>query len=148
MQFKYTNFIAGLLVAALLLAGCGQAPEETLEEESPATVEHFESGPIASRITLTEDVANRIDIQTVAVSMVSEAVGELMIPYAAVLYDVDGSTWAYTNPAPLTYERAQISVEDVQDDMAIVSDGLTADASVVTVGATELYGSESEFEEE
>ncbi|MEZ4862297.1 MAG: hypothetical protein R3C14_13360 [Caldilineaceae bacterium] len=148
MLFTTRTLLIALLLVTLQLAGCGRGIEAGGEEDSPAAVEHFESGPIASRIVLTEDAAQRIDVQTVAVQDASDAPGEKVIPYAAVLYDVDGATWTYTNPAPFTYERTAISVEDVKDDMAIVSDGLTAGASVVTVGAAELFGSESEFEEE
>ncbi len=56
-----------LIAASLLLSACGQKQEEAVAEEGgPAKVEHLE-GAEPTRVTLTEDAAKRLDIQTVAV---------------------------------------------------------------------------------
>ena len=72
----------------------------------------------------------------------------MVIPYAALLYDSSGNTWVYLNVAPLVYVRQAIVVDFIKGDEAVLSEGLEDDAVVVTLGATELYGSETEFEEE
>jgi hypothetical protein len=52
------------------------------------------------------------------------------------------------NVGPLQYERQAITVDSIEGDQVFLSDGPEAGANVVTLGATELFGSESEFEEE
>jgi hypothetical protein len=64
-----------------------------------------------------------------------------------VLYDAQGTAWTYTNPAPLTYVRHQIEVDSIANDMAVIADDLPPDTTVVTVGASELFGAEFEFGE-
>jgi hypothetical protein len=145
--------IASLQLSALVLTGCTQPiPEVAAGEGAPAKVEHLEGGADASRITLTEEAARRLDIQT---APVTEAQGAesgkkgKVIPYAAVLYDTTGKTWTYTkNADSLTFVRSPITVDHIEGDQAVITDGPAVGAVVVTVGATELYGSESEFEEE
>lgn len=66
-----------------------------------------------------------------------------LIPFTAVIYDVKGGTWAYTNPEPLTYVRAPITIDYVDGEWAYLSDGPEAGTEVVTLGAAELYGAET-----
>ena len=139
-----------ILIACLQLAACSPHPAEEAVTDGggPATVEHLE-GAEPTRITLTEDAAKRLDIQVVEVrtAQVGSKQG-MMIPYAAILYDVDGNTWAYTNPEPLVFVRSPIVVDYIDGDQVYLSKGPSAGSAVVTTGATELFGSESEFEEE
>ena len=92
-----------------------------------------------NQITLTADAAKRIDLKTAAVE--SDG-GNTVIPYAAVLYDPDGATWTYTNPKPLVFVRADITVKDIDGERAILTKGPAAGTAVVTLGATELWGVE------
>jgi hypothetical protein len=94
-------------------------------------------------VILTAEAANRLGIQTTTVRDVKIG-GELrkVVPYAAIFYDLHGTTWVYTNPAPLTFVRARISVDTIDGDQAILSDGPPAGTAVVTVGEPELYGTE------
>ena len=71
-----------------------------------------------------------------------------VIPYSAVLYDVNGGAWTFINSTPLTFVRHPIAIDRIEGDKAVLTNGPDAGAKVVTVGATELYGSEMEFEEE
>jgi hypothetical protein len=109
-----------------------------------ATVEPVEGTDVAT-VTLTEDAAERIDVQTEAVE---SSHGELAIPYAAVLYDPAGDTWTYTSPEALTFVREPIDVERIVGDRAFLSDGPPSGTDVVTVGAAELLGTEYEVGEE
>ncbi len=68
-----------------------------------------------------------------------------VVPFAAVLYDMHGKSWVYTSPTPRTYVRHQISVDYIDGDLAVLSDGPPADSAVVTVGASLLLGSELGF---
>ena len=72
---------------------------------------------------------------------------ETVIPYAAVFYTATGDTWAYTNPEPLTFVRVPIVVDRIRGDRAFLSDGPPSGMEVVTQGAAELYGTETDVEE-
>ena len=147
---RYERWMAViLLVACLPLSACKQTSETATDEEGgPAKVEHMK-GAAPTRVTLTEEAARRLDIQTADIrDMEIGGVQRKVIPYAAVLYDTEGNTWTYSNPEPLVFVRHSITVDRIEGETAVLSDGPAAGTAVVTVGAQELYGSELEFEEE
>jgi hypothetical protein len=124
-----------LIFAGLLLSACGGQIPVTGDKVAPSMLEPID-GTELSRVILTEKAAERIGVETVSVKGNS-------VPYAAVIYDVEGNTWIYTNPAPLTFVREQIVIDHIEGDTAVLSDGLTSDMAVVTVGVAELYGTET-----
>ena len=65
-----------------------------------------------------------------------------VVPTSSVLYDAKGKTWVYTNPEPLVFVRHAISVDHVDGDRVVLSDGPLPGTAVVTVGAAELLGTE------
>jgi hypothetical protein len=65
-----------------------------------------------------------------------------VVPYSAVYYDGKGTSWVYTNPKPLEFERKRIRVERVVGDLAVLSEGPAVGTNVVTIGAALLYGAE------
>jgi hypothetical protein len=138
-----------LIFASLLLSACEEGLDLiplTGEDDGPARVEHLD-GAEPTRLTLTEDAAKRIDIQTATVRDDTQ-VDRTVVPYAAILYDTHGNTWVYTNPEPLIFVRSPVTVDNIEGDQAFLSAGPPSGTVVVTVGATELFGAESEFEEE
>ena len=137
VEMQHKRWIPALLIGISLLAsGCGGGSGEDAANEQ-ATVE--ENGG-QTRVVLTPEAARRLDVRT---TKVSKGTGEMtVIPFAAVLYDPDGKTWTYTSPKPLVYVRADISVERIDGDRAILSDGPPSGTPVVTVGATEIWGVE------
>ena len=149
MKQNYRRRVVVLILSGLLLSACQPGSGATTEEENPPiTVEHLE-GKDPTRETLTEEAAQRLDIQTATVGETQvNGAQRTVIPYAAILYDTQGATWTYVSPEPLTFVRTPIVVEYIEGDTAILSDGPPAGTAVVTVGATELYGAEIEFEEE
>ena len=129
-----------MIIVSLQLVACGQTKAD-LESSPPARVEPI--GQDLSRVILTAEAAKRLGIETAPVS--NAQVGGTqreVVPYAAVYYDLNGATWVYTNPSPLTFVRASITVDSITGDMAVLSKGPPVGTSVVTVGATELYGTE------
>ncbi len=66
----------------------------------------------------------------------------LAIPYSAIVYDISGGTWVYTNPAENTYVRKRVELQTVTDNKAVISRGLKAGEKIVTVGVAELFGTE------
>jgi hypothetical protein len=123
-----------MIVAALQLAACGPK-STTVEKINPSTLEEIEGSDL-QRVILTEKAAERIGLETVPVS------GQV-VPYSAVIYDTEGNTWIYTNPAPLTFVRAPIVIDRIEGDQAFLSQALESDAPIVTVGVAEIYGAET-----
>ena len=66
----------------------------------------------------------------------------MVIPYSAVVYDTDGSTWTYVNTTGRTFVRDRITVAAIEGHSALLSAGPAVGARVVTVGAPELLGAE------
>ena len=118
------------------------------EEVKPVHLEPI-TGSDLNNVILTADAAKRLDLQTVPVHAEQVNGAErVVVPYAAVLYEANGNTWVYVNTGPLTFVREPIVIDYIDGDQAFLSKGPAADSAVVTVGAAELYGTESEFEEE
>jgi hypothetical protein len=69
--------------------------------------------------------------------------GAKMVPYAAVLYSLNGETWVYTSPEPLVFVRQPITIGDIEGDVGVLLDGPPVGTEVVTAGAAELLGVES-----
>jgi hypothetical protein len=149
MKTPYRRMLMTLLLACLLLSACGQAPADTASDENhPITVEAL-TGAEPTRETLTEDAVKRLDLQTAQARDADvNGVKRAVIPYASIIYDTTGGTWVYLNPEPLTFVRHSITVDDIKGDQAFLADALPAGSAVVTVGVAELYGAETEFEEE
>lgn len=134
MKQIYRSILVLIVFAGLLLSACG-AKSSTTEKISPSRLEPAE-GTDLSRVILTEKAAERLGIETVTASGNS-------VPYAAVIYDIEGNTWVYTNPEPLTFVRAPIEIDHIEGDTAILLESLDSDWTVVTVGVSELYGTET-----
>jgi hypothetical protein len=143
-----------LILAVLQPSACTPASSPAASKSEPAKVEPLD-GKHLSRVTLSAKAAKRLDIQTAAVrdtqlmrnqiaGRAGRATQRKVIPYAAVLYDPEGETWAYTNPEPLVFVRHRLTVEYIDGDLAILLDGPPSGTPVVTVGAAELFGTEFE----
>jgi len=65
-----------------------------------------------------------------------------VVPTSSVLYDAKGKTWVYTNPEPQVFVRHAITVDHIDGDRVVLSDGPAPGTTVVTVGAAELLGTE------
>ena len=141
MKLQRLTFIVILFV--LLLSAC--APEAVAgDENKPVSLEPI-PGTDLNRITLTEKAAERLGLEMASVAAKE---GQVAVPYAALLYDPSGQAWVYVNVEPLVFVRQMVTVSSIDGDEVILSEGPEAGTDVVTLGATELFGSESEFEEE
>jgi len=135
---------AALIVAGLGLSGCAQASDAETTHHEPATVESI-AGTKLARVTLEERAVQRLGVRTARVQDISAAPGTAqrkIVPYSAVLYDSTGATWVYTNPKPLVFVRHAITVDYIERDQAVLSDGPASGTAVVSVGAAELFGTE------
>ena len=143
MQHSNRCMVAILIIAGLQLSACERKSASHSKIE-PAHVEHVE-GTELSRVTLTARAAERLDIKTVPVREIHLSTPRKAVPYSAVLYDVHGGTWVYTSPEPLTFVRHQVSIDYIEGDLAVLSDGPPTGTKVVVVGAAELFGTEFEI---
>ncbi|MGH6825766.1 hypothetical protein [Methyloceanibacter sp.] len=66
-----------------------------------------------------------------------------VVPYSAIFYDPSGNPSVYVSPKPLEFVRQPVTVEDINQGMAVLSDGPPAGTEVVTVGAAELAGADA-----
>ena len=133
--------VAGLVIgAAAILAGCAAA---TPDETPPALIKPV-AGSQIPQLQLTQRAVQRLGIvtQPVQPSATAGQQAREVIPYSAVVYDHDGSTWTYVNTMARTYERKPIRVTDIDGQVALLSAGPAAGTPVVTVGAAELLGTE------
>jgi hypothetical protein len=138
--------VAATLLGAVLLARGESSPAAPAPEGRPAKVEKI-AGSNFSRIVLSKAAATRLGIETAAIAPQPGHPGRRVIPYAAVLYDPEGNTFAYTSPRALTYVRRPIGVRTIAGEDAILDAGPPPGTAVVTVGAAELLGAEYGVEE-
>ena len=105
------------------------------ELTSPARVVPV-AGSSIPRLELTRGAVQRLGIQTrpVAAAAPGTAGASEVIPYAAVVYDTDGSSWTYVETAADTYVRQPITVTVIRGNAALLSAGPPVGAPVVTVG--------------
>jgi RND family efflux transporter MFP subunit len=66
----------------------------------------------------------------------------LVVPYAAILYDMYGGAWVYEHTESRIYTRRRVEIKRIQGNIAVLSRGLEAGTQVVTAGAAELFGTE------
>ncbi len=142
ITFLITNYDGNadpLGIAGLRPSAQSDAPTKI----EAATIEKIE-GTELNRVILSEKAMQRLDIQTAPVR--EEQVNgtqRKIIPYAAVIYDLQGKTWAYISPKTRTFVRHPINVEHIEGDIAVLVDGPPAGTPVATVGVAELYGSDT-----
>jgi multidrug efflux pump subunit AcrA (membrane-fusion protein) len=65
-----------------------------------------------------------------------------LIPWAAILHDIQGGTWVYEALDGHVYTRRRVEVKDVLDGFAVLTRGPAPGTSIVVVGAAELYSTE------
>jgi hypothetical protein len=143
MPAKKTVAIGAVTAVTLILAGCGGASARV--EQPQSSLKPVE-GSSVQQVLLTEEAVRRLDI---AIQPVRAAAAtqpgqgaHKVIPYSAVVYDTDGSTWTYVNTAPRTFVRQRITVRIIDGSTAVLTSGPAAGTAVVTVGAPELLGAE------
>ena len=135
--------IAPLFVAAGLgLAGCQTSAAGSEAEEAIAAAASVETdangGP--STLTLTDEALERLRLET---SPVEGSAGNLVVPYAAVIYDAEGEAWTFVELESGVYQRAPITITSVDGDTVRLSAGPEPGTEVVTVAAAELVGVEA-----
>jgi hypothetical protein len=140
----HRQLVAGAAIAAaVLLCACAQQAPAAASKSKPATVEKI-AGSNLSRVILTDEATQRIDLRTEQIGDVLDSgTQRRFMPYAAIIYDKAGDTWAYTVASePRTFVRERVSVDSIIGNVAYLKDGPAVGTRVVTVGQAELYGAE------
>lgn len=149
------------LVSFWAASGRSSTPETpSARSDNPPVYLEPVPGTDVYRVVLSEPAAERVGISTAPIrtlerSRASEVAagpnaaaaserGEprVVIPYSAVLYDAQGDTWVYTNTEPLAFVRHRVSIESIDGDDAVLSNGPPLGTMVVVVGGAELFGAE------
>lgn len=142
MRTRKRWILGALLVASLALSACTQTAT-TAPKIEPVALEPIE-GTELNRVTLTERAAERLGVQTATVSEQQvDGAQRMALPYAALIYDLHGETWVYTNPEPLVFVREAVKVDRIEGETALLSEGPAAGTAVVVVGVAELYGADT-----
>jgi hypothetical protein len=150
LDVKQFNWQAATLIGiSVVLTGCAQPGSTVDRKDKPAQVVRIE-GTDLNRLILTPQAAERLGIKTEPVREVPApgsgpgggGARSTAIPTAAVVYDKNGGTWAYTTVEPLNYVRQRVASARIEGDLAILQSGPPPGTQVVTVGAAELLGAE------
>jgi hypothetical protein len=130
-----------LVAVAVALGGCTEVETETATGYEPSKLEPVKGSEDLQRVTFTAEGARRVGLRT---APVRRGASHTVVPYAALLYDPEGKTYVYTSPKPLQYVRAEVKVDRIEGNRVLLSAGPPVGTEVVTVGATEVYGTELE----
>lgn len=133
-------FLGIMILAVFILTACGGQAVVVAKDIEPASIEPID-GSDFYMITLTERAAERLDIQLemVLLEQVNDA-EQLVVSYGALIYDINGNTWIYISPAPLTFYRVPVTVDYIEGERVYLLDGPPAGTEVAVVGVPELYG--------
>jgi RND family efflux transporter MFP subunit len=109
-------------------------------------------GPLLSNVTsASSDLFYKIDNSSRAFRigdrvqaqlLKKSSVRSIVVPWSAVVYDINGGTWVYIQTAPHTFARRRVEVSKTVDDLAVIARGLGGGEDVVVVAVAELYGTE------
>jgi hypothetical protein len=135
---------AALAMITLSASGCSEAgASNEANAETAVTVESAgEDQP--ARLTVSERAEQRLGLRTEPVRPVTGQPGVTeLISYAAVVYDSDGKSWAYSAPSPRTYVRVPIEISSITGKTVLLRSGPRVGTQVVVVGAPELVGAEA-----
>ena len=141
MRTSRSMGIAGLAAAVgLALSGCGGSASGATPVQQPASLAAAHDGSPGT-VALTQASEQRLDIRTAPVS--TAAGGTLTVPYGAVVYEPDGSAWAYVETSSRHFQRQGITIRTITGDTVTLGSGPAAGTAVVVQGAAELVGVES-----
>ena len=108
--------------------------------------------PTADQLSSTIDLYYEVESssaplspdQRVSLSLPLNRAGDhLVVPSAAILYDIHGGAWVYARSQPLEYHRVRVQVDQtLPDGLAVLREGPKPGTSVVVDGAAEIFGIE------
>jgi uncharacterized membrane protein len=142
-----SRWAVALLLGGLAVTGCtGSHASVSAAAEEPSRLEAV-AGTDTKKVVLTEQAVTRLGLRTApvgrrTVSPAGRTATRTTVPYSALLYDTEGDTWVYEVVGAQMYLRKKVDVETVEGETVVMTHGPAAGATVVTVGAAMLYGTE------
>lgn len=134
------HLLAGLAVSGVLLSGCSAQQSATADSKAEHSTVSAIAGSALKLVTLSTRAQERLGVVTVSVARASS--GRTQVPYSAVLYDVQGRTWAFVAASGGEFRRVAVTIDDIVGEDAFLTSGPAPGTRVVTAGAAELYGAE------
>jgi multidrug efflux pump subunit AcrA (membrane-fusion protein) len=126
--------VSGLGAGALSRDGRPVAPPVTASAASGTAFMFYEVDNSDGALRMGERVS--VDVPT------TNDVDALVIPWSAVLFDINGGAWVYERLSDQTYARRRVEVSAVVDEVAVLARGPDEGVEVVSVGGPELFGTE------
>ena len=125
------------------------SPGTKLTRTKPA-VAPPSANPLAATIDLFYELPNAdgrfTPGQRLGVSIpLAESHESSVVPWSAIVFDVNGGTWVYVQTASRTFARRRVTVHYTLGDDAVISSGPPVGTQVVTAGVQELFGAETGF---
>lgn len=118
---------------------------------SNLTVKPVSGPPTANALTNTIDWYYEVPTDTklragervaVEIPMLESKIEALVIPFNAVLHDINGGQWVYAQTAEHVYTRKRIQVARLAGSDAVLATGPAVGTKIVTDGSAELFGTE------
>ena len=144
MSISTRGTAAVCLLSVVLACGCAST-EASTDEEPPAAVTEIEGSDL-KKVTFTKEAAEAVGVATAVVT--KSSTGQLTMPYDAVIYYLDGSTWAFMVTGEREYMRVPVEVLAISGELATLGAGPAPGTQVVVVGAPEVLGAELEIDGE
>lgn len=143
----YVGDLARLKTEAAAQAGLlNDAPGAPAQAIRPVTAPPS-ANAAASTVDLFYEVTNaggafRLGQKIGVTIALREEEESLVVPWSAVVHDVQGGTWVYENTGAQAYSRRRVEVSRVAGSEAVLTRGVKAGARIVTAGVAELFGTE------
>jgi multidrug efflux pump subunit AcrA (membrane-fusion protein) len=124
---------------------------EERNDAAPIVAKPVSAPPTATVLASTVDLYYRVENgdgkfrpgQRVNANLVLRDEREsLVVPWSAVVHDINGGTWVYENVGEHKFSRKRVQVKYVLDETAVLERGPAVGAKIVTEGAAELFGTE------
>jgi RND family efflux transporter MFP subunit len=85
--------------------------------------------------------AQRVDVEL----RLKQQPESLVVPWSAVVHDIQGGSWVYEQIEPQVYVRRRVQVKYVLEGRAVLDAAIKPGAKIVTAGVIELFGTEFGF---
>jgi len=144
LRARRPGVVLVIVIAGLSLSACKEVESESAAGYEPAALEAIPGAKEddAKRIVFTKEGAARTALETAEVRRSGDGT---VVPYKALIYNDEAKTFVYTSEKPLSFLRAAVKVDRIDGDRVYLTEGPPAGTKVVTVGATEVYGTEAEI---
>jgi hypothetical protein len=138
--------VTGLVAAAVVglsLVACADKSETSEDSGDPSGMV-LEEVKAPDGTELQKVILEPLSVERLGIRLepIAQRGADLVVPYAAVVYDPEGGTWVFTEPEPNSFLRHRVTVREIAGDEAFLSDGPEPGTEVVTVATAELYGAE------